>query len=122
MANRGLNGWGLAFEAGKPYEGYVWVRNGKSGGSEKTAVVWVSLESGDGKQTVAEARLGAATSGLEPARFCTHSDCRDACGLGQFVVKLKHGPAAWFSATPFSSLDHGADSKICRSAATWPRQ
>jgi alpha-L-arabinofuranosidase len=51
VENRGLNRQGLAFRAGKPYEGYVWAR------SEKPAKIRVALESGDGARVHAEAEL-----------------------------------------------------------------
>jgi hypothetical protein len=51
LENRGLNRQGMCFRAGKPYEGYVWVR------SQTPAEIWVSLEDGDGARRVAESRL-----------------------------------------------------------------
>jgi hypothetical protein len=87
VANRGLNGWGLAFEAGKPYEGYVWVRGAKPSGAEKPADVWVSLESGDGAQTFAEANLGAASDDWHRLDFKLTPSA--AAHGGRFVVKLR---------------------------------
>jgi hypothetical protein len=92
VANRGLNRWGLAFEAGKPYEGYVWVRSakpaaGKPVDAEKPADVWVSLESGDGEQTFAEAQVGTATADWSRLDF-TLTPAATARG-GRLVVKLK---------------------------------
>src|SRR5262249_20274849 len=43
VANRGLNRWGLSFVAGKPYEGYLWMR------VDEPAEVHVAAESRDGK-------------------------------------------------------------------------
>ncbi|HEX5269685.1 MAG TPA: family 16 glycoside hydrolase, partial [Gemmataceae bacterium] len=51
IENRGLNRQGMAFRAGKPYEGYVWAH------AEKETELWAALESGDGAKTHAEARL-----------------------------------------------------------------
>ncbi|MBA3414699.1 MAG: DUF1080 domain-containing protein, partial [Chloroflexia bacterium] len=53
IENQGLNRWGMAFAAGKPYEGYVWLR------AEKPVEVIASLESRDGSRTYARARLSA---------------------------------------------------------------
>lgn len=49
VENRGLNRWGLAFVAGKPYEGRFWMR------AERPARVRVAAESGDGSKTFGEA-------------------------------------------------------------------
>lgn len=49
VANRGLNRRGMSFEAGQPYEGYVWAR------ADAPATLQVSAESGDGARTYAEA-------------------------------------------------------------------
>jgi alpha-L-arabinofuranosidase len=51
VENRGLNRWGLAFAAGKPYEGYLWAR------AEKEAELVVALENGNGQVTYARTRL-----------------------------------------------------------------
>jgi hypothetical protein len=93
VANRGLNGWGLYLEADKPYEGYVWVRSAKPAqadkpvDAEKPANVCVSLESGDGEQTVAEAQLGAPTADWSRLDF-TLIPSATVRG-GRFVVKLR---------------------------------
>jgi alpha-L-arabinofuranosidase len=51
IENRGLNRWGLAFTADKPYEGYVWLR------AEQDTEVVASLESLTGERVHAEMRL-----------------------------------------------------------------
>ena len=51
VENRGLNRWGMNFVAGKPYEGYLWIR------ADEPAEVLVAAESGDGDRTLAEAML-----------------------------------------------------------------
>jgi hypothetical protein len=51
VENRGLNRRGMAFVAGKPYEGYLWMR------ADEPAEVHVAAESGDGARTLAEAVL-----------------------------------------------------------------
>lgn len=45
VENRGLNRQGMGFQAGKPYEGYLWLR------SETPATVRVTAESGNGART-----------------------------------------------------------------------
>jgi hypothetical protein len=49
LENRGLNRRGMAFAAGKPYEGYLWIR------ADGPTQVHVAAESGDGDRTLAEA-------------------------------------------------------------------
>lgn len=84
LANGGLNHWGLHFEGGKPYEGYIWLRGTAAG---KPGEVWVSLESGDGEKTLAEARLGTAKDDWSRLDFSlTPSATVDG---GRFVIKLK---------------------------------
>ncbi|HTU25652.1 MAG TPA: family 16 glycoside hydrolase, partial [Pirellulales bacterium] len=92
IANRGLNGWGLAFEAGKPYEGYAWLRASNPAQAAQAAAAnaadaWVALESGDGKQTLAEGRLGAAKG--DWSRFDFTLTPSDTIRGGRFVIKLK---------------------------------
>ncbi len=47
IENQGLNRWGLCFQEGKPYEGYVWVR------AERPADLLVAMENGDGTKSCA---------------------------------------------------------------------
>ncbi len=54
VENRGLNRQGICFKAGKPYDGYVWLR------AAKPIDLWLTLEDGGGTRRVAEARLRAA--------------------------------------------------------------
>ncbi|HEV3342691.1 MAG TPA: alpha-L-arabinofuranosidase C-terminal domain-containing protein [Pirellulales bacterium] len=54
LENRGLNRQGMCFRAGKPYDGYVWLR------CQAPAELWVSMEDGDGARRVAESRLETA--------------------------------------------------------------
>ncbi len=51
VENRGLNGWGMSFVAGKPYEGYLWIR------ADEPEEVHVAAEGRDGNRTLAEAVL-----------------------------------------------------------------
>ena len=60
---------------------------GQIGRPTKPADVWVSLESGDGEQTLAEARLGAATADWRRLDFTLTPAA--ATGDARFVVKLK---------------------------------
>ncbi len=80
IENRGLNRWGMNFEAGKPYEGVIWLR------AEGATPVTLALETGDGGDTLASTvirnpgtdwtRHEFALTPTEPAR------------AGRFVVKL----------------------------------
>ncbi len=82
VENRGLNRQGMAFRAGKPYEGYVWAR------AEKPADLWAALESGDGAKTHAETKLHVA-GGSEWRRVdFTLTPAADE-GAGRFALKLK---------------------------------
>ncbi|HWB13862.1 MAG TPA: alpha-L-arabinofuranosidase C-terminal domain-containing protein [Pirellulales bacterium] len=54
LENRGLNRQGMCFRAGKPYDGYVWMR------SQTPGEIWVTMEDGDGTRRVAEAVLKTA--------------------------------------------------------------
>ncbi len=51
VENRGLNRQGLTFVAGKPYEGYVWMR------ADEPAEVHIAAESGDGSREYAETTI-----------------------------------------------------------------
>ncbi|MGE5612253.1 MAG: family 16 glycoside hydrolase, partial [Bacillota bacterium] len=81
IENQGLNRWGMAFTAGKPYEGYVWLR------SEKATDVFACLESRDGSRTYAQTRL--AVSGDEWRRydFTLTPDRVDSAGRFSFRLK-----------------------------------
>jgi alpha-L-arabinofuranosidase len=81
VENRGLNRWGMHFVGGKPYEGYVWLR------SREAAEVWVALESGDGADGLAEARLDVA--GGDWKRFDFSFTPGKTVSGGRFAIKLK---------------------------------
>jgi len=51
VENRGLNRWGLNVVAGKPYEGYLWLR------SETPIEAYAVLQSADGADSFGQARL-----------------------------------------------------------------
>jgi alpha-L-arabinofuranosidase len=61
VENRGLNRQGMSFVAGKPYEGYVWMR------AEQPVRVHVAAESGDGSRTLGETTI--ETQGTEWKRY-----------------------------------------------------
>jgi alpha-L-arabinofuranosidase len=81
VENRGLNRQGMAFRAGKPYEGYVWVR------SEKPAKFWVTLESGDGAKVHAEAELRSAGGEWQRLDFALTPKADE--GAGRLAVVLR---------------------------------
>jgi hypothetical protein len=51
LENAGLNRWGISLLAGKPYEGYVWLR------AERDTSLYTALESADGSKIYAETKL-----------------------------------------------------------------
>lgn len=79
--NQGLDRWGMSFQAGKPYEGYVWVK------TEADADIYVALESGDGKQIYAETRLPARAGDWQRLDFELTPNATDK--NGRFTIKLK---------------------------------
>ncbi len=80
VENRGLNRRGMAFAAGKPYEGYVWLR------AEEPVEVSASLESRDGLRTYARTRLAVAGPGWRRYDFTLTPDAPDAGG--RFSLRL----------------------------------
>jgi hypothetical protein len=89
IENRGLNRWGLCFQAGKPYEGWLWAR------AERATDLYVALESGDGSRIYDEARLPLPAGGtwcrLDFRLTPSGSDAAHGTGSasGRFAVKLK---------------------------------
>jgi hypothetical protein len=81
IANQGLNHQGLAFVAGKPYEGYLWLRAGKS------VEVLACFETRDGATRLAEQRLSVAGEGWR--RYDLALIPRDSTSAGQFAIRLK---------------------------------
>ncbi|MGA2619876.1 MAG: alpha-L-arabinofuranosidase C-terminal domain-containing protein [Thermoguttaceae bacterium] len=81
IENQGLNRWGLNLVAGKPYEGYVWVR------AEKPATLYAALESRDGTQLYAEAPLAVAGNAWQRLDFTLTPSAADKAG--RFALKLK---------------------------------
>ncbi len=80
VENRGLNRRGLSFAAGKPYEGYLWIR------ADQPAEVRVAAESGDGSRTYGEAVLKVDGSEWKRYNFAlTPSESGEG---GRFTVTL----------------------------------
>jgi hypothetical protein len=83
VENRGLNRWGMSFRAGKPYEGYLWIR------SDAPAEVHVAAESGDGTRTHAEAVLTVTAQGAEWKRHDFTLTPAEADEAGRLAVTLR---------------------------------
>ena len=81
IENRGLNRWGMYFQAGKPYEGYLWVK------AEKPTDLHVVLEKADGSVAYAEAKLTAAAGDWHRLDFQLTPSQTDTAG--RFAIKLK---------------------------------
>jgi len=81
IENQGLNRWGMAFVANKPFEGYVWLR------SRDPQDVFVALESRDGSRVFAETRLQVTGSNWQRIDFRLTPDTTDP--HGRFAIKLK---------------------------------
>jgi len=81
VENQGLNRWGMNFVAGKPYEGYVWVR------TEKPTPLFASLESRDGSQVYAETRLSVTSNDWQRLDLTLTPDAADKAG--RFALTLK---------------------------------
>ena len=82
IENRGLNRWGLCFQAGKPYEGRLWAR------AERATDLYVALESGDGSRIYDEVRLPLPAGGTwRRLDFRLTPNGSDAAG--RLAVKLK---------------------------------
>ncbi|MCB1127072.1 MAG: DUF1080 domain-containing protein, partial [Verrucomicrobiae bacterium] len=81
IGNRGLNRQGMAFVAGRPYEGHVWVR------AVRPVDLFVALESDDGTEIHAEKRLPVAATDWQRLDFelTPHLDETQ----GRFALKLK---------------------------------
>ncbi|MBS0261405.1 MAG: DUF1080 domain-containing protein [Planctomycetes bacterium] len=80
VENQGLNRWGLAFVAGRPYEGHLWVR------ADEAVEVTVGLESRDGTRRYAENRLAVKPGEWQKLTFQLTPSQAD--GHGRFVVSL----------------------------------
>ncbi|MFT3789403.1 MAG: DUF1080 domain-containing protein [Tepidisphaeraceae bacterium] len=81
IANRSLNGWGMHFEAGKPYEGYAWLR-----AAHETKVTVALQRTGDG-HAYAERTLHVPAGEWQRVDFTLTPSATDASG--QFALTLK---------------------------------
>jgi alpha-L-arabinofuranosidase len=80
IENQGLNRWGLALAAGKPYEGHVWAR------AETPVNLLVALESRDGRKVQAQAKVDVTDKDWQRLSFTLTP--RDSDRTGRFVLKL----------------------------------
>jgi hypothetical protein len=80
LENRGLNRWGMNLVEGRPYEGYVWAR------AEKPTKVRLALETGDGKNVLAEQEV--EVKGDTWARYDFRLTPKGSDARGRFAVKL----------------------------------
>jgi hypothetical protein len=80
IENQGLNRWGLAFSAGKEYEGYLQIR------AERPVELFARLESRDGN-IHAETKLAVGGNGWQRVNFRLKPNADDAGG--QFTLILK---------------------------------
>ncbi|MDR3688004.1 MAG: DUF1080 domain-containing protein [Fimbriimonas sp.] len=105
IENRGLNGQGMAFQAGKPYEGVLWAR------SQSNARIVLRAIDSDGRATLAKSKVSLVPGGwrrlrfsLVPAastpngRFQILLDRPGAVDLG--YVRLEPGPWGRFKGLP----------------------
>ncbi|MDQ3440511.1 MAG: hypothetical protein M3478_09200, partial [Planctomycetota bacterium] len=81
VENQSLNRWGMNFVAGKPYEGYLWLR------ADEPVEVHVALESADGSRVYGETPL--AVSSTEWKRLDFNLTPSQSDKAGRFAVKLK---------------------------------
>ncbi|MGH7138545.1 MAG: family 16 glycoside hydrolase, partial [Pirellulales bacterium] len=81
IENRGLNRQGLCFHAGKPYDGYVWVR------APKPTELWLSLENANGSRRVAETSVAASADDWQWLDFKLTPDA--AIEGGRLAVSLR---------------------------------
>jgi hypothetical protein len=81
IENQGLNRRGMAFVAGKPYEGYLWAR------AAKPTDLFVSLESKDGTQRYAETLVVVNEDQWRRLDFSLTPNAADPAG--RFAIRLK---------------------------------
>ena len=81
IENRSLNRWGMCFRAGKPYEGYLWLR------AEAASELVVALQSEDGATTYAEDALDVPAGDWCRLDFTLTPDASDS--KGRFAILLK---------------------------------
>ncbi len=81
IENQGLNRRGLGLQAGKPYEGWVWVR------SQKDVELSVALASRDGARTYAEMPLAVHGQGWQRLNFQLTPTATDAAARFELVLR-----------------------------------
>src|SRR5205814_932402 len=82
LENAGLNRWGISLIAGKPYEGYVWLR------AAEATPLYAALESADGSKVYAESKLDPkSTPDWQRIDFTLTPSAADA--NARFALKLK---------------------------------
>ncbi len=112
IANQGLNRWGMNFVAGRPYEGYLWVR------AEKPVIVVAALESRDGSRRYAETKLPVTKRDWQRIDFTLRPSAADMAGRSAVTLR---SPARSTSATRSCNPAPGAASRGYRCGAMWPR-
>ncbi len=80
IENRSLNRWGMNFVAGKPYEGYLWLR------AENPTELKVALESADGSRAYAETKIIVESNHWTRHDFTITPTEGDQAG--RFAIKL----------------------------------
>ena len=81
IENQGLNRWGMGYVAGKPYEGYVFVR------AEKPAKLYAVMESRDGTKRYAEIALEVPSGDWRRIDFRLTPNATDKAGRYSFKLK-----------------------------------
>jgi Alpha-L-arabinofuranosidase C-terminal domain/Domain of Unknown Function (DUF1080) len=81
ISNASLNGWGMNFQRGKPYNGLIWVKGGNG------TNLYVSAESSDGQAVYDEQRLQLNQGGWQKLKFTIVPGQSDT--NGRFAIKLK---------------------------------
>lgn len=80
IENRGLNRRGMAFAAGKPYEGFVWAR------ADKDSELVVALENGNGQVTYTRQQLKVPAGGWRKVEFALTP--RASATSGRLAIQL----------------------------------
>lgn len=81
IENQSLNRWGMYFQSGKPYEGYLWVWANEPMG------LFAAMENDDGSRVYAEKEMRAVASGWNRVDFTLIPTDTDK--KGRFAIKLK---------------------------------
>ncbi|MFO0960566.1 MAG: alpha-L-arabinofuranosidase C-terminal domain-containing protein [Isosphaeraceae bacterium] len=80
IENRGLNRQGMGFQAGKPYEGYLWAR------ADRSLKVEVSLENGEGSRIYAAGSIAIEAGDWKRYEFALTPDAADPAGRFSIVL------------------------------------